>query len=99
MEILFSKKAFNDLDKIEEYILAKWNDKVLEDFHSKLDTCLQLIVDGVAIFQNYEDTSYQKVMITKHNTLIYRIDDDVLKVIRIIQNYQNPDENYQSLNE
>jgi len=42
MEIHFSKEAFDDLDKIEDYLLHKWNDKVLEDFNLKLDHCLQL---------------------------------------------------------
>lgn len=40
MEIQFSKEAFDDLDKIEDYLLKKWNDKVLEDFNLKLDHCL-----------------------------------------------------------
>jgi len=56
MEIHFSKEAFDDLDKIEDYLLYKWNDKVLEDFNVNLDHCLQIIVDGIAVFQSYEDT-------------------------------------------
>lgn len=99
MEIQFSTEAFDDLDKIEDYLLKRWNDKVLEDFNSKLDHCLQLILNGIAVFQKYEDTDYQKIMITKHNTLIYKVDNDVLKIIKILQNFQNPDENYQSLND
>jgi len=98
MKILFSKEAFEDLDKIENYLLTRWNDKVLEDFNQKLDDCLKLIIDGVAVFQNYEDTKYQKLLITKHNTLIYWIEDDTLKIAKILQNFQNPDENYDYLN-
>ena len=97
MEIHFSKEAFDDLDKIEDYLLYKWNDKVLEDFNVKLDHCLQIIVDGIAVFQSYEDTKYQKILITKHNTLIYVIENNIVKVIRILQNFQDPEDNYKSL--
>lgn len=97
MEIHFSKEAFDDLDEIEDFLLYKWNDKVLEDFNLKLDHCLQIIMDGIAVFQNYEDTKYQKILITKHNTLIYNIEENIIKVIRILQNFQNPEDNYSSL--
>ncbi|KQT17557.1 hypothetical protein ASG31_09145 [Chryseobacterium sp. Leaf404] len=97
MEIQFSKEAFDDLDKIEDYLLKRWNDKVLEDFNFELDRCLQIIVDGIAVFQKYENTKYQKILITKHNTLIYYIENNVVKVIRILKNFQNPEDNYDSL--
>lgn len=97
MEIQFSKEAFDDLDKIEDYLLKRWNDKVLEDFNFELDRCLKIIIDGIAVFQNYEDTKYQKILITKHNTLIYNIENNIVKVIRILQNFQNPEENYDSV--
>jgi hypothetical protein len=69
----------------------------LEDFNFKLDHYLKIIIDGIAVFQKYEDTVYNKILITKHNTLIYMIENDVLKVIRILQNFQDPEENFNSL--
>ncbi|WP_128414300.1 hypothetical protein [Chryseobacterium sp. Leaf394] len=69
----------------------------MEDFNFELDRCLQIITDGIAVFQNYEDTKYQKILSTKHNTLIYYIENNIVKVIRILQNFQNPEENYDSV--
>lgn len=97
MKIQFSKQSFDDLDEIEDYLLNKWNDKVLEDFNAKLDHCIKLIVDEVVVFQKYEDTIYHKVLITKHNTMIYSLNEDTLTVHRILQNFQDPDENYKSV--
>lgn len=54
-------------------------------------------MDGIAVFQSYEDTKYQKILITKHNTLIYVIENNIVKVIRILQNFQDPEDNYKSL--
>ena len=37
------------------------------------------------------------MLIIKHNTFIYIIDHDVLKIVKILQNFQNPEDNYNSL--
>ena len=97
MEIRFSKASYDDLDEIEDYLLNEWNDKVLDDFNLKLDHCLTLITDGIAVFQKYEDTNYHKILITKHNTLIYSLDNNILTVHRILQNFQDPDDNQKSI--
>ena len=97
MEIRFSKASYDDLDEIEDYLLNEWNDKVLDDFNLKLKHCLTLITDGIAVFQKYEDTKYHKLLITKHNTLIYSLDQNILTIHRILQNFIDPDDNEKSL--
>ncbi|MBW3524786.1 MULTISPECIES: type II toxin-antitoxin system RelE/ParE family toxin [unclassified Chryseobacterium] len=97
MEIQFSKASFDDLDEIEDYLLNTWSDKVLDDFNLKLDQTLNLIIDGIVVFQKYEDTNYHKILITKHNTLIYSLNQNALIIHRILQNFQDPDDNYESL--
>ncbi len=97
MEIRFSKASYDDLDEIEDYLLNEWNDKVLDDFNLKLDHCLKLVTDRIAVFQKYEDTNYHKLLITKHNTLIYSLDQNIITVHRVLQNFQDPDDNQQSL--
>ena len=99
MEILFSKESFDDLDSIEEYLLSRWNEQVLDDFNYKLDRCINIILEQNVVFQKYENTQYHKVLITKHNSLIYTIEKDILKTHRILQNFQNPDENYKNITE
>ncbi len=82
---------------LRNIFLQKWNDKVFDAFLTKLDETVSIIAEGNVVFQKYENTHYHKVLITKHNTLIYRVEDNVLKIIRIIQNFQDPDENYNAL--
>jgi len=97
MEINFSDESLSDLKNIEEYLLKKWNVSVFENFLIKLDEVIDIITEGNVVFQNYESTKYHKILITKHNTLIYIVEDNVLKIIKILQNYQNPSENYKSI--
>ncbi|MEG1591512.1 hypothetical protein AB670_04073 [Chryseobacterium sp. MOF25P] len=97
MKIKFSDESLLDLRNIEEYLLKHWSDKVFDDFLTKFNEIIEVISAGNVIFQKYENTDYHKVLITKHNTLIYTIEDNVLKIIKILQNFQDPDNNYESL--
>ncbi len=97
MQIKYSETAFRDLEAIEDFLLYKWNETVLMNFGIALENCIKTITESVVVFQKYEDTPYHKILITKHNTLIYKIDNDILYIVRILQNFQNPEDNYDSL--
>lgn len=97
MKIKFSDESLSDLKNIEEYLLENWNDKIFDDFLTKLDKIVELICEGNIVFQKYENTDYHKILITKHNTLIYIIETDVLRIIKILQNFQDPEDNQKSL--
>lgn len=92
MKIKFSDESLSDLKNIEEYLLENWNDKIFDDFLTKVDKIVELICEGNIVFQKYENTDYHKILITKHNTLIYIIETDVLRIIKILQNFQDPEE-------
>ncbi|AZA74007.1 type II toxin-antitoxin system RelE/ParE family toxin [Chryseobacterium indoltheticum] len=97
MKINFSDESLSDLRNIEEYLLEKWNDKIYDDFLTKFAEIIEIISAGNVVFQKYENTDYHRILITKHNTLIYTIENNVLKIIKILQNFQDPDNNYESL--
>ena len=97
MKIKFSDESLSDLRNVEEYLLENWSDKIYDDFLTKLDEIVEIICEGNVVFQKYENTIYHKILITKHNTLIYIIENDILKIIRILQNFQDPDDNQKSL--
>lgn len=97
MKIKFSDESLSDLKNIEEYLLENWNDKIFDDFLTKVDKIVELICEGNIVFQKYENTDYHKILITKHNTLIYIIETDVLRIIKILQNFQDPEDNQKSL--
>lgn len=39
----------------------------------------------------------ENIFLTKHNTIIYKIENNVIYITRILQNFQDPDNNYESL--
>ena len=54
---------------------------------------MENIASEKVLFYRYEDTEFRKYLLTKHNTIIYKIEDDIIYIVRILQNFQNPDDN------
>lgn len=95
VEILSS--ADLDFKKIENYLFNKWSYKVLLDFYEKYDKALEILSSEKILFSTYEDTDFRKYLLTKHNTIIYKIENEVVYIVRIMQNFQDPEDNYESL--
>ncbi|KQM34668.1 hypothetical protein ASE55_15750 [Chryseobacterium sp. Leaf201] len=77
--------------------MEKWSIDVLEDFFEKFKKAITILPDKKVIFQKYEDTNFHKLLITKYNSLIYSYEENVLYIHRVLQNFQDPDENYHAL--
>lgn len=99
MRYEISEKAEQDLIQIEDYLLEKWNINVLLDFFEKFQKAINILMEKNVYFQKYEYTHFYKFILTKHNSIIYNYGDDVLFIHRILQNFQNPEENYKSITE
>ncbi|GEN77891.1 type II toxin-antitoxin system RelE/ParE family toxin [Chryseobacterium hagamense] len=95
IEILAS--ADLDLKNIEEYLLRKWSLNGLSDFYEKYDRALEIISSDHVVLSQYEDTEFRKYILTRHNTIVYKIEGDIIYIVRVLQNYQDPEENYKSL--
>lgn len=97
MRYEISEKAQQDLFNIESYLLEEWNIDVLEDFFIKFQRAINILLDKKVIFQKYEDTHFYKFNVTKHNSIVYNYGEDVLYIHRVLQNFQDPNENYKLL--
>mgnify|MGYP000458595468 CR=1 FL=1 len=99
MKIEILSSADKDLKSIEEYLLEKWSYEVLLDFYEKYDKALEILSSEIVVFSFYEDTLFRKFLLTKHNTIIYKIENETIYITRILQNFQNPEKNYKDLTE
>lgn len=97
MRYEISEKAQQDLFNIESYLLEDWTIDVLEDFFIKFQRAIDILLDQKVFFQKYEETYFYKFNVTKHNAIIYTYGENVLYIHRILQNFQNPEDNYSSL--
>lgn len=96
-QIILTDEAKFDIIEIENFLLYKWGLNVLLDFNEKFDKALEILSAGNALFERYEDTIYRKFLLTKHNYIIYKITEDSIYIIKVLQNFQDPEENYKNL--
>lgn len=97
MRYEISEKAKEDLLNIESFLVDKWDLNVLENFLEKFENAIKMLLEKKVIFKRFEDTVFYRFLLTKHNSIIYSYGEDVLYIHRILQNYQDPEENYKSL--
>ncbi|MCY0976560.1 type II toxin-antitoxin system RelE/ParE family toxin [Chryseobacterium sp. CY350] len=96
-KVKISSEAKLDLIEIEEYLRNKWNEKVADDFYQKLIDAIEILENSNVNFERYFDTDFRKFLLTKHNTIVYRVIDSEITIVRILQNFQNSEDNYDSL--
>lgn len=96
-KVKISDDAKADLIRIEEYLVNKWNEKVADDFYLKLIDAIEILENTNVVFERYENTRFRKLLLTKHNSVIYDINEELITIVRILQNFQNPEDNYESL--
>lgn len=99
MNIFWTNRAKLDLEILEDFLIENWGFEVLESFYEILDRKISLLENGNLVHQKYEDTDFHKVLITKHNSIIYEISNDQINLLSMINNFRNPDSNYNLITE
>lgn len=99
MNIFWTNRAKSDLENLEHFLIETWGFDVLEDFYEILERKISLLENGNLVHQKYEDTDFHKLLITKHNSIIYEIAENQINLLNMINNFRNPDFNYKTITE
>ncbi|GEN75602.1 type II toxin-antitoxin system RelE/ParE family toxin [Chryseobacterium hagamense] len=95
MEIRWSRFAVQDLEQIEDYIGTRFSYREYRSFMINLNHTIELILDRKAVFQKLEKfPNYYKLLIAEQTTLIYKLEPDSLKILRLYNNYQDEDKKF-----
>jgi len=90
-EIIWSKRAYKNLAKIIDYLEQNWTEKEIFNFSSELDRCIEIIRKSPETFpKSSKKPSLRKVVVTKHNTLYYKVEGKLIKLIVIFDTRQDP---------
>ena len=91
MEIRWSREADSDLELVIFYLIQHWNDRVLLNFQLRLEKSLELILRSPHSFPKSELLKdARKMIITKHNTIFYKVKNETIFIIRLYDTRQNP---------
>jgi plasmid stabilization system protein ParE len=89
--IIWSPLAEKDFTNILLYLQEHWNEDVLENFIDITDELIEQIILNPKQFPIIHKTKkIRKCVLTKHNTLFYRIGNESVVIMRIYDNRQDP---------
>jgi plasmid stabilization system protein ParE len=73
--IVWNRRASNSFDSVIEYLQQKWGDRVTKNFVARTFQIIDFLAEHpeMGSIENYEK-QIRGFVITKHNTLFYRIE-------------------------
>ena|ERR1700743_1320562 len=89
--IVWNRRASNSFDSIIEYLQQKWGDRVTKNFVIRTFQILDFLAEHpeMGSIENYEK-QIRGFVITKHNTLFYRVEERRIILINFFDNRQHP---------
>lgn len=91
MEIYFSKRARNSLQKLLDHLETEWSSKVKHAFISKLDIAIETIADfPESCPVSRKRKGIYKCVVSKQTSFYYRIKKENIEVIVFYDNRMNP---------
>jgi plasmid stabilization system protein ParE len=90
-KITWSPLSVNDFEIVLEYLHENWNEQVVMKYITEIESLLSNISKQPNLFPLVnKKLKVRKCVITKHNTLYYRIKENNIEIIRIFDTRQNP---------
>lgn len=90
-KVKWTLSAENDFDLIIDFLLENWNVSVLETFIQITETSIQQISQYPTLFPIiYKKKMIRKCVLTKQNTLYYRVEGKQVQILRIFDTRQDP---------
>ncbi|MCW3808029.1 type II toxin-antitoxin system RelE/ParE family toxin [Plebeiibacterium marinum] len=87
----WSPAAEEDLRLILDYLQSKWSQHVVNKFINRIDDNIGLIMEDPKIFPVINaELQIRKSVITKQNTLYYRVVSDGVEIARLFDSRQDP---------
>jgi len=90
-QIIWSPLSENDFISILEYLQENWGDKVVQGFFEiTSSTIAQISANPKQFPLILKSKKIRKCVLTKHNTLFYRVGKDSVDILRLFDNRQDP---------
>jgi plasmid stabilization system protein ParE len=89
--IVWNRRAINSFNSIIAYLQNEWGDKVTKHFVTRTYQIIDFLAQHpeMGTLENYEK-QIRGFVITKHNTLFYRVEDKQIILLNFFDNRQHP---------
>jgi plasmid stabilization system protein ParE len=90
-EVIWSKRAWNNFNFIINYLEREWGESVTREFVKKVYYIIDLIEQNPELGKlELTGKRIRGFVVTKHNTLFYRIDKKGISILNLFDNRQGP---------
>lgn len=89
MEIIWSPQAKKDYWQNIDYLEAEWTFQDVVNFIDKVEKTFDLLTKNTIEFISTNYKKVNKVVITKHITLYYRLNSNTVELLRFWNTYQD----------
>ena len=90
-KILWTDFALSELEKTIEYLEQNWTERELRNLAVEIEETLNLLSHNPNLFQKSDiKKEIRRVVVAKHNTLYYRINNNAIEIISFFSNRQSP---------
>lgn len=92
--IIILKRADQKVKQVYAYLLENWNQKVADEFYEKFEKIIYIISLQPEIGRaSGKRPDIRRKFVTKHNCLYYRIKNDSVIIINLLDTRRNPAKN------
>lgn len=89
--LVWSSEAEYDFSNILNYLSSHWGNSVALAFLNKLDKQINLISTFPKSFPLVnKDLNLRKSVLTAHNTIYYKFENNTIQIVRILDTRQDP---------
>lgn len=93
-KIVWTKNAVSDYNRIINYLLENWSDKIITDFNKNVQAKLKTLSRNKHMgVPSSKIKGVRSILLTKHNRLYYRVRKNLIELLNIIDTRQNPVKN------
>jgi len=89
--IIWNRRASDNFNAIIEYLQGEWGERVTRNFVTRTYQILELLATNpeMGSVEHFEK-QIRGIVITKHNTLFHRIEEEQLILLNFFDNRQDP---------
>ncbi|WDF59201.1 type II toxin-antitoxin system RelE/ParE family toxin [Flavobacterium sp. KACC 22758] len=89
MNVTWAPQAKKDFWNNIDYLEGEWSEKAAQNFIDKVNTTIELLKNDNVLFIKTNFKSVYKIVITKHISLYYRIENTNLELLRFWNTFQD----------
>jgi len=89
--IVWNRRASDNFNSVIKYLQKEWGDKVTRNFVIRTYEIIELLAANPEMGSiEHAEKQIRGIVITKHNTLFYRVEEEKLILLNFFDNRRHP---------